>query len=173
MTPWQTTTPSPPRARLLPDGPYRAIQPGAACWATAVFLRSWQYLHTPDGAPDVIDVTDGRADVRGVGLFARVGFADSDTNPVDWSFSAGIGGRGMLAGRDDDAFGVGIAYSAIDLGSFQSPQLFDDDTVSFEAYYDIAIARGTHLTLNAQIIDPVRDRVETATVLGARLNIRF
>ena len=41
------------------------------------------------------------------------------------------------------------------------------------AFYNIALTQGVALTLDAQVIDPVIDGVDTATILGARLNIRF
>ena len=43
-----------------------------------------------------------------------VGFADDDTNPIDLSISGGIGGRGLVPGRDDDTFGLGLSYADFD-----------------------------------------------------------
>ncbi len=139
----------------------------------AAYWSGWQYLYTPDEVPDRIDVTDGRADLRGLGVFARFGFADEDTNPIAWSFSAGIGGRGMLPGRDEDTFGLGFAYTDIDRGAFTSALGFDEAAYGAEAYYNIAIGPGVSLTLDAQVLTPALDGVDTATILGARLNIRF
>ncbi len=139
----------------------------------AAYWSGWQYLYTPDEVPDRIDVTDGRADLRGFGLFARFGFADDDTNPIAWSVSAGLGGRGMLPGRDEDTFGLGFAYSDIDNGAFTSALGFDEQAYGTEAYYNIAISPGVLLTLDAQVVNPALDGVDTATILGVRLNIRF
>ncbi len=50
---------------------------------------------------------------------------------------------------------------------------FDEDAYGFEAFYNIALAPGVALTLDGQVINPVFDGVETATILGVRLNIRF
>ena len=48
---------------------------------------------------------------RGVlGFFARFGIADKDTNPVEWSASGGLGGRGVIPYRDDDLFGAGYLH---------------------------------------------------------------
>src|SRR5262245_52601187 len=76
----------------------------------AVYWTGWQYLWTPETTDRPIDVRDGRQDLRGIGLFARVGFADEDTNPVEWSVSAGVSGRGIVPSRGEDAFGVGFYY---------------------------------------------------------------
>ncbi len=139
----------------------------------AAYWSGWQYLYTPDEVPDRIDVTDGRADLRGIGVFARFGFADEDTNPIAWSLSAGLGGRGMLPGRDEDTFGLGFAYADIDRSAITSAFGFDDQAYGVEAYYNIAISPGVSLTLDAQVVNPVLDDFDTATILGARLNIRF
>ncbi len=139
----------------------------------AAYWSGWQYVYTPDEVPDRIDVTDGRADLRGIGVFARFGFADEDTNPVAWSFSAGVGGRGMLPGRDEDTFGLGFAYADIDRSAFASTLGFDDEAYGAEAFYNIAISPGVSLTLDAQVVNPALAGVDTATILGARLNIRF
>ena len=157
------------RSGIFPDGVLLAAEDDT--WAA--YWSGWQYLHTPDEVPDRIDVNDGRADLRGVGLFARFGIADDDTNPIAWSFSAGLGGRGILPGRDDDTFGLGFAYTDIDRGAFASALGFDEEAYGFEAFYNIALTQSVALTLDAQVIDPVIDGVDTATILGARLNIRF
>jgi porin len=139
----------------------------------AAYWSGWQYLFTLDEVPDRIDVSDGRADLRGIGLFARFGLADDDTNPIAWSFSTGVGGRGLVPGRDDDTFGLAFAYSDIDRGPFAAILGFDEDAYGFEAFHNFALAAGVALTLDAQVINPAVDGVNTATILGARLNIRF
>ncbi len=139
----------------------------------AAYWSGWQYLYTPDEVPDRIDVTDGRADLRGYGFFARFGVADDDTNPIAWSASAGVGGRGMFFGRDEDTFGLGFAYADIDRGAFASTLGFDEEAYGVEAFYNIAISPSVSLTLEAQVVNPALDDVDTATTLGVRLNVRF
>ena len=43
----------------------------------------------------------------------RFGVADKDTNPIEWSASVGVGGRGVIPSRDDDTFGVGASTTTI------------------------------------------------------------
>lgn len=139
----------------------------------AVYWSAWQYLwvEDPDDAP--INLADGELDHQGVGLFARAGFADEDTNPVDWSASGGIGARGILPSRDNDALGIGYFYT-----SFQTTRLsgivdIRDEAHGFEAFYDIAITPAAHLTLDAQVVESPAGTVDTAVVLGARLKLSF
>jgi porin len=134
---------------------------------------AWQYVYTPDGAPDRIDTGDRRADVGGLGLFARVGIADDDTNPIDYTVSAGIGGRGLIPGRDDDTFGLGFSYTDFDDTRLLTAAGFGDDAYAFEAFYNFDLGHGLLVTANAQVIDPWLSDAGTTTVLGTRLNVRF
>jgi porin len=53
----------------------------------------------------------GMRDHKGVGIFARFGVVDMETNPVRWSGSFGVGGRGLIPTRDDDFYGIGYHYT--------------------------------------------------------------
>jgi porin len=142
----------------------------------AVFWSGWQYLVVHDPLPDRIDVTNGRADLHGFGLFARAGIADNDTNPIEWTLSVGLGGRGgLFPGRDEDTYGIGVAYTSIDQGPIGSVPglLFDDRAYGVEAYYNLDLAPGVALSFDIQVIEPVVRRADTSTTLGARLNLRF
>ncbi len=58
----------------------------------AVIYSGYQYIQVFDGdTSKPINLKDGRADHRGWGVFLMAGFADEDTNPVQWSLSGGIG----------------------------------------------------------------------------------
>jgi len=157
------------RADLLPGTPLFSTNNDT--WALT--WSAWQYLSTPDGAPDRIDTGNGRPDVRGVGLFSRVGIADDDTNPIDLTVSIGLGGRGLISGRDDDLYGLGFTYSDFNTTSVIAAAGFDDDAWGLEAFYNFDFGHGVSLTVDAQVIDPFRSTIDTTTVLGARLNVRF
>jgi carbohydrate-selective porin OprB len=43
----------------------------------------------------------------GVGIFGRIGFADNKTSPIERFYSLGVGGKGLIPGRERDTFGVG------------------------------------------------------------------
>jgi porin len=112
-------------------------------------------------------------DREGVGIFARFGVADQDTNPVEWSGSFGVGGRGIVPARDDDVFGVGYYYT-----HFQETRIggllgVDDEGQGFETFYNAAIIPAAHLTFDMQLADSALPRTDTAVILGARLNLSF
>ena len=65
-----------------------------------MFLHFIQFLYTTKA--------DGS---QGIGIFGRIGFADRNTNILEQFYSFGIGGRGMLPGRDHDRFGIGFYYT--------------------------------------------------------------
>jgi porin len=57
-----------------------------------------QYLWHPGG-----DTT------RGIGIFFNFGTSDGEANPIKYSYSMGVGGKGVVPGRPRDTFGVGWA----------------------------------------------------------------
>ena len=121
-----------------------------------------------------MDLANGVPDREGVGVFTRLGFADRDTNPVKWSVSGGVGGRGMIPFRGNDLFGAGYYYT-----SFQDTRLFSDllgfdsHGQGFEAFYNLAIAPAAHLSLDLQLQNPAVADTGTAVVFGTRLNLAF
>jgi porin len=127
----------------------------------AVYYNFDQYVYQPDENVD-----------RGLGLFARVGNSDGVANPMHWTFSGGIGGKGLIPGRKLDQFGLGYYYIvAAEAKSLQT--LNFQDSQGFEAYYEIALTPWLHLTPDVQVLKASQQRVDTATVLGARLEMKF
>jgi len=137
----------------------------------AVDWSGWQYLYV-EGDSRTVDPSNGRQDLQGVGLFARVGIADKDTNPIYWTFSAGFSGRGSIPGRDADTWGIGYFYNDVQ-GLNQDFISFNNTNGGVEVYYDIALFGWAHLTLDAQWVKSAFDSVENATIVGGRLNVSF
>ena len=79
----------------------------------AGFVSAWQYLFARERDKIPVHLSNGEADRKGVGLFARFGFADKNTNPLEWAASGGVGGRGIFPTRDNDTFGLGYYYNSI------------------------------------------------------------
>ena len=140
-----------------------------------------QYFWQPDGDPK-----------HGIGLFFGFGASDGNPNPIKYSFLTGIGGKGVVPGRPDDTFGLGVARTQFSSAflSFLSQRLDlglqHEDAV--EMYYNAAITPWLNLTADLQIIDPGLKRtlsssssqllprltsVDTAVVAGFRLRVRF
>jgi len=139
----------------------------------AAYWSGWQYLYSEETGDAPIDLTNGTPDRQGLGLFARVGFADEDTNPVEWSFSGGIGGRGLIPSRDNDTFGIGYFHTSIQEGRLSGFTSVNDHAEGFEAYYGLALTPAAVLSFDAQVVDPVSAELDNAIVLGMRLGIQF
>ncbi len=139
----------------------------------ALYWSGWQYLYVEDDVDAPIALANGMPDRQGVGLFARVGFADQDTNPVEWSFSGGIGGRGIFPSRDNDTFGVGYYYTAIQTTLISGVIGIDDHAQGFEAFYNIALTPAARFTLDGQVVSSPGPNADTAVLLGVRLFLRF
>ena len=103
----------------------------------AVDWSGWQYLYV-EGDSRTVDPGNGWQDLQGVGLLARINISDKDTNPIYWTVSAGISGRGSIPNRDDDTWGVGFFYN--DVQGLDRPFLsFNNANGGLEACYDIAL----------------------------------
>jgi porin len=139
----------------------------------AVYANGWQYVYVKDQSDAPINLNNGRPDRRGIGLFARAGGADDDVNPVNWDVSFGVGGRGMIGGRDNDWFGVGWYYNHIEPGRFFTAAGVDKHSQGLEAFYNFAITPAAMISADLQYVQAAVPGTDAAVVLGARLNIRF
>jgi porin len=138
-----------------------------------LYWSAWQYLYTEEAPPETIETHDGRPDVQGIGLFARAGTADDDTNPVDWSLSGGIGARGLIPTRDEDMIGLGYFYNSLITDRLTGFVGLDDASQGLEAFYGLAITPAARLTFDFQWIKSLSDDIDDAVVLGARLLVSF
>jgi porin len=108
----------------------------------------------------------------GWGVFGRFGLSDGDPNPIRWTGSTGIGGVGLIPGRDQDRWGVGLYHQEFtDQGVLAA--LGVDGETGAEFFYNVALYRGVGLTLDAQVIDSAIPSVDTVVVLGARMSVHF
>ena len=130
---------------------------------------------------------------KGVGLFGRFGASDGAPNPMQYFYSAGVGGRGLIPSRDLDQFGVGYYYLGVKSPTLQVPivgtKSFLGDEWGFEAFYNIALTPWMRLTPDVQVIGPSQkhplghdsqglpvveaENIGTATVLGLRWQVVF
>lgn len=133
----------------------------------------WQYLWVEGDSAKKINTGDGRQDLQGVGVFSRVQFGDNDTNPLDYSISGGVNAKGLIPGRDNDAMGIAYNYNKLNKGRFLTFIGIDDTSTVVELFYNIELTPAVHLTLDAQVTDSSLPNIDTATILGASLQIRF
>ena len=129
--------------------------------AWSVYYNFDQYFYQPD--PKVN---------KGIGLFTRAGVSDGQANPIHWFASGGIGGKGMISGRPNDAFGIGYYYTWIADTQITS-RLGFADAQGVEAFYDIALTPWLHLTPDVQWIQPSQERVDDSWIVGFRLYMAF
>jgi porin len=138
-----------------------------------VALSAWQYLHTEEASTGPLDTTNKIPDLQGWGLFARLGFADKDTNPFNATASTGLGGRGVLPGRDNDLLGVGYFYTETESGNVVSNLLTNDSVQGVEAFYNYAVTPAAMASFNVQWLESSVQGADNALVLGARLQFKF
>jgi porin len=124
---------------------------------------------------------------HGIGVFFNFGATDGDPNPIEYSYLAGIGGKGVVPGRSRDSFG--IAWSRTQFSNSFVPflrarldlGLDHEDTV--EMYYNVAITPWLNVSPSMQIIDQGLkqslgannrlEAVDTAVVFFLRTAVRF
>lgn len=129
---------------------------GSDVWA--IYWNGYQYLQGDEK--------------KGWGLFGRVAFGDGNTNPVRFNMAAGVGGTSPIPGRDTDRWGLGLYY--IDLSNLDVLKTLNlNHETGAELFYNIALTPWAHLSLDAQVVDPVVQRADTAWVLGTRVVINF
>jgi porin len=132
-----------------------------------------QFLYEPKKGAD-----------EGLGVFGRFGASAGVPVPVQYFYSAGIGGKGMIPTRTDDQFGLGYYYASINNPTLQSRLFkvsFLRDEWGFEAFYDVALTPWLLLTPDLQVVGPsqkqqfvgfrARESIGTATILGVRLQV--
>ncbi len=117
--------------------------------------------------------TEKQDPTQGIGLFGRFGLADDETNVSETFYSIGLGGKGIIEGRDSDTFGVGYYHISLsdELGNVISDRFGDSD--GLEIFYNIEVTPSIHITPDFQIIEPSDESVDTAYIAGMRVKIDF
>jgi porin len=134
------------------------IRQQSGSWSAYYNFDQFVYTTTADGS-------------EGVGIFGRIGVADRRTNPLELSYSVGIGGQGMLPGRARDRFGIGFYYGRLsrDLRGL----LLDSSVWGMELFYNIAVTNWLFVTPDIQVIEPAVKQASTAFLTGLRVQMRF
>jgi len=139
----------------------------------AAYWTGWQYLVIDANAkePDSIQAGDAHPDLEGLGVFARLGIADEDTNPIEWAGSVGLGGRGPIDGRPDDCWGLGVFTNALEEPETTVIGALEDRSGGVEAFYSVPVAPSAVLTADVQWLESAFDGVDDALLIGLRLNL--
>ncbi len=120
-----------------------------------------QYLFTEEQDP-----------TQGIGIFGRFGMADEDTSVVDRFYSIGLGGKGIIEGRDQDRFGVGYFHASRSdkLSNIIASSLFESGD-GVEVFYNIEVNPWLHITPSIQYIDPGVRGIDGTYIAGVRMKI--
>lgn len=124
---------------------------------------------------DQLAYREGAGSEQGLGLFARFGWADADTNRIAWFWSIGARYLGLVPGRDADVAGLGL-YRAIGSERYRDEVDSDFDAeTGIELYYQAALLPWLALTPDLQlIVDPGGDRAaDDAFVATLRVRVAF
>lgn len=158
------------RRQLLEDIT-SGLQPEKVSGSFAIYGNFDQYLYLKDEQTE-----------QGFGCFGRLGFAPKDRNAVNWFFSLGIGGKGMVPRRSDDTFGIGYYFADISNELTKGPILPSlKPEQGVELYYNIEITPWLRITPDLQfIVNPaaasaVRSAADSdfSLVLGSRMQMSF
>lgn len=132
-------------------------------WFTSYAVQ--QYFFQSEEKPDV-----------GWGLFTLATLSDGNPNPVKWSVLAGLAGNNLLAGRENDRWGVGFFHYGLTtpllsgLTALGAPRRSEG---GIEAFYNLAITPWLRLSADLQIIDPWNPTKARATYGALRLQTKF
>jgi porin len=138
-----------------------------------VGLSAWQYLYTEESSEGPLNAANKIPDLQGWGLFARLGFADKDTNPFKLTASIGVGGRGVIPGRDQDLFGMGYFYTETEPGNTITDIGIADNTQGFEVFYNLFLTPAAKLSFDVQWLEADVPNIDNAVVVGGRLQLIF
>lgn len=143
-----------------------------------------QYLFVKDDPETVARKLKSGELIRGVGVFARVGYAPEETNIVSRDASIALFAHGLLAGRDYDSFGIGIYHNRIsdklktDIGLLTRGAASAADETGMEVFYDFAITPAVRLIPSYQHIwNPLSARIaeghDSTDIVQTRLTIAW
>jgi len=112
---------------------------------------------------------------RQSGLFFRLGYADDETNPVEWNLAGGVGGVGLCDNRPRDRYGIGVFHTEPS-DKWPLPLLGIQEETGVEMFYSFQLTPDIALTLDLQYIDTglgngrlVTETPDNAWVGGLRL----
>ena len=69
--------------------------------------------------------------------------------------------------------GLGFSYTKLQSARFLNAIGIDDTSTVVELFYNIELTPAVHLNLDAQLTDSALPNIDTTTILGASLQIRF
>jgi porin len=133
----------------------------------------WQYISTTEAHEGPLNLMNMKQDLAGWGIFGRLTLADDETNPWKTSVALGLGARGVVSGRPDDAFGFGYFYNKETVNTIEGALEKTPNGKGIEGYYNLAIVPSVMLSLNLQYIKSILPGVDNTFMLSTRLQVVF
>jgi len=112
----------------------------------------------------------------GWGLFTLATLSDGNPNPVKWSVLAGLAGNNLLAGRENDRWGVGFFHYGLSrplLSGLAARRIYRRSEGGVEAFYNWAITPWLRLSADVQLVDPWNQGKARAVYTALRLQTKF
>lgn len=139
-----------------------------------------QYLAVKDDAETVARKRKTGEPIRGIGMFARAGYAPEDTNPITRDVSVALFAHGLLDRREHDSFGIGYYYNKISdklktsIAAISRGEATARDESGMEVFYNFAVTPAVRLIPSYQHIwhplaAEVAERRKSADVFQVRL----
>ena len=139
-----------------------------------------QYLFLKDDAETVARKQKTGEQIRGIGVFARAGYAPEDTNPVTRDVSVALFAHGLLDRREHDSFGIGFYYNDISdklktsIAAISRGEAAARDESGMEVFYNFAVTPAVRLIPSYQHIwhplaAEVAERRKSADVFQVRI----
>jgi hypothetical protein len=143
-----------------------------------------QYLFVKDDAATVARKMKTGELIRGVGVFARVGYAPEETNPITQDVSVALFAHGLLAGSDYDSFGIGFYYNTIsdklktDITELSRGMAAAHDESGMEVFYNFAITPAVRVIPSYQHIwhplaAEVAERHKSTDIFQTRVTVAW
>jgi porin len=153
--------------------------------STWFLISNWsQYLFVKDDPAAIEEKRKSGQTLRGIGVFARAGYAPPATTTVTWDASVALFATGLMDSRPYDSFGVGF-YDNVVSNNFKNSitQLTQGtssaaDEWGVELFYDFAITPAVRINVSYQhiwnpLVAQVVENQKNASVFLARLNIAY
>ena len=133
----------------------------------------WQYISTTEAHEGPLNLMNMKQDLAGWGIFGRLTLADDETNPWKTSVALGMGARGVVSGRPNDAFGFGYFYNKETVNTIEGALEKTPNGKGIEGYYNLAIVPSVMLSLNLQYIKSILPLVDNTFMVSTRLQVVF
>jgi porin len=119
---------------------------------------------------------DASAPGRAWGVFGQAAISDANPNPIGWSALLGVGGTGVIPGRDRDRLGAGLfclGFSESLKDGLHTVGIPIRNEAGMEVFYNLAITQWLYLTGDVMVIRPPQPGADPAVLGGIRAQVVF